>query len=110
MGYNNYGGYNNNYGGYNNNYDNRRNDCDCDTFFRHVSRNQFVKVFLKASKPVEGFFIEANGKEATLFDFDRKCHSVITICCDDIVAVKVSHSNDDKQCDDDKKCKDHDQY
>ncbi|KMK74788.1 hypothetical protein [Alkalihalobacillus pseudalcaliphilus] len=93
-----------NYGNYG---DNRRrgrnNDCDCDTFFRHVSRNQFVKVFLKASKPVEGFFIEANGKEATLFDFDRKCHSVITICCDDIVAVAVNHVNE-------KRCNDKDDY
>ncbi|GAF66887.1 hypothetical protein BTS2_3792 [Bacillus sp. TS-2] len=102
--------------GYNNynNYETRgasdyNNGCNCETFFRHVSRNQFVKVFLKASKPVKGFFIEANGNEATLFNFNEKCHSVITICCDDIIAVEVSHSNDDQKCHrDDDKCKCHD--
>ncbi|GAF66888.1 hypothetical protein [Alkalihalobacillus trypoxylicola] len=90
----------NSYGG---NRGSNRGNCDCDTFFRHVSKNQFVRVFLKASKHVDGFFIEANGNEATLFDFNERCHSVITICCDDIVAVEVSHANNDNRCHDHKK-------
>ncbi|WP_413379652.1 hypothetical protein [Alkalihalobacillus sp. 1P02AB] len=77
--------------------------CDCETFFRHVSRNQYVKVFLKASKAVEGYYIESNGNEATLFDFDKECHTLITICCEDIVAVAVSDEN--VRCKFDKGCK-----
>ncbi|KGA97340.1 hypothetical protein AJ85_02930 [Alkalihalobacillus alcalophilus ATCC 27647 = CGMCC 1.3604] len=70
-----------------------RSGCDCDTFFRHVARNQYVKVYLKASKAVEGYYVESNGNEVTLFDFDEECHTVITICCDDIVSVAVSQEN-----------------
>ncbi|WP_054706252.1 hypothetical protein [Bacillus sp. JCM 19041] len=79
---------------YNNNYNNnKKSDCDCDDFFKHISRGEDVKVFLKGGGRVEGEFVDVRGNVVNLANAD--CHShckktrIITICCDDITAVEV---------------------
>ncbi|WP_197284151.1 hypothetical protein [Bacillus sp. JCM 19041] len=67
--------------------------CDCDTFFKNISRGEDVKVFLKGGGCVEGEFVDVRGNIVNLAKAD--CHShckkvrIIAICCDDITAVEV---------------------
>ncbi|WP_054706254.1 hypothetical protein [Bacillus sp. JCM 19041] len=83
-----YNNYNNN--NYNNN---NKSECDCDDFFKHISRGEEVKVFLKGGGRVEGEFVDVRGNVVNLANAD--CHShckkvkIIAICCDDITAVEV---------------------
>jgi hypothetical protein len=79
------------------------NGCDCDTFFKDISRGEEVKVFLKGGGFVFGEFIDTRGDVVLLAR--ANCHEthghhkhhcdkkdklkIIKICCDDIVAVEV---------------------
>ncbi|GEB76099.1 hypothetical protein [Sporolactobacillus inulinus] len=76
----------NNYGG---DYDRRDRDRDCGKkLLEGISKNDFIKVFLKNSKPVKGFFAGVSKNVLTLFDCECHFVSTIDICLDDIVAVK----------------------
>jgi hypothetical protein len=68
----------------------RRDDNKCDgrDLLRGVSKNDFIKVFLKNSRPVEGFFAGVSKNVLTLFDCEEYKVSTIDICLEDIVAIK----------------------
>ncbi|BBN98886.1 hypothetical protein [Sporolactobacillus terrae] len=73
-----------NYGG-----DYGRRDRDCGKkLLEGISKNDFVKVFLKSSKPVTGYFAGVSKNVLTLFDCERHFVSTIDICLDDVVAIK----------------------
>ncbi|WP_078394717.1 hypothetical protein [Shouchella patagoniensis] len=97
-------GYNNDYkvdSYYSNSYKNgSKKECDCDSFFKNISRGEEVKVFLKGGGHVSGEFIDVRGNLVYLAKADchrhEKCKcdderkvKISTICCDDIVAVEV---------------------
>ncbi|WP_100372081.1 hypothetical protein [Bacillus sp. FJAT-45037] len=77
--------------------------CDCDTFFKDISRGEEVKVYLKGGGYVFGEFIDTRDDFVLLAranSHDRNehhkhhCHKsdrvrIITICCDEIAAVEV---------------------
>ncbi|MCO7126975.1 hypothetical protein NIE88_14480 [Sporolactobacillus shoreicorticis] len=75
------------YGGnsYGNQYD---KGCDGSDLLEGVSKNDFIKVFLKSSCPVEGFFAGVSKNVLTLFECGKHKISTIDICLDDVVAVK----------------------
>ncbi|WP_176554343.1 hypothetical protein [Bacillus sp. Marseille-P3800] len=74
-------------------------DCNCDTFFKNIARGEHVKVFLKGGDCVSGSFVSVEGNTVELANADcnsyneckcdKKKVRIITICCDDIVAVEV---------------------
>ncbi|MFB4212199.1 hypothetical protein ACE1TH_09865 [Shouchella sp. JSM 1781072] len=74
-------------------------DCGCDTFFKNIARGEHVKVFLKGGDCVSGSFVSVEGNTVELANADcnsyneckcdKKKVRIITICCDDIVAVEV---------------------
>ncbi|MDV2686461.1 hypothetical protein RYX56_19000 [Alkalihalophilus lindianensis] len=80
-----------------------KNGCNCDTFFKDISRGEEVKVYLKGGGIVFGEFIDTRGD--LVFLARAECHDhkdhhhkrcerrdkvrIIKICCDDIVAVEV---------------------
>lgn len=82
-------------------HDRNRKGCDCDSFFKDISRGEDVKVFFKGGGHVSGEFINVRGDVVILakakchhhHDGDCKCKKdkvkIITICCEDIVAVQV---------------------
>jgi hypothetical protein len=65
-----------------------RKRCDGRDLLRGISKNDFIKVFLKNSRPVEGFFAGVSKNILTLFDCERRRVSTIDICLEDIVAIK----------------------
>lgn len=73
--------------------------CDCRELFSGISRNEFVRVQLKASTCIEGFFLGVFGDIVTLFDVEGGCISSKTICCEDVIAVTAfgerNHCRDD---------------
>ncbi|CAM3179276.1 hypothetical protein [Sporolactobacillus spathodeae] len=75
---------------------NRR--CDGRELLQGVAKNDCIKVFLKNSTPVKGFFAGINGGVVTLFNCDHNRVSSTSICVEDIVAVRTFSRND---CDDD---------
>ncbi|MBM7840075.1 hypothetical protein JOC54_003355 [Alkalihalobacillus xiaoxiensis] len=87
----------NSYGNYDNN--NYGSDCNCDSFFKHIARGEYVKVILKGGEAVKGSFVAIKGDTVELanadchHESDCKCDKkkvrIITICCDEIVAVEV---------------------
>jgi hypothetical protein len=70
--------------------DRHRDDRRCDgrDLLKGISKNDFIKVFLKNSRPVEGFFAGVSRNVLTLFDCEKRKVSTIDICLDDIVAIK----------------------
>ncbi|MCI1883002.1 MAG: hypothetical protein LKI94_12520 [Sporolactobacillus sp.] len=83
------------------------NGCDGRDLLEGVSKNDFIKVFLKCSDPVKGFFAGTSGNVLTLFDFKRRCVTSVDICLDDVVAVKTFSNIIDPSClEDDHKHKD----
>lgn len=74
-------------GDYGQNNDQRERGCDGRDLLRGISRNEFIKVFLKNSQSVEGFLANVSGNILTLFNCGRQLSS-IDICLEDIVAVK----------------------
>ncbi|MCQ2009175.1 MAG: hypothetical protein ABF629_00025 [Sporolactobacillus sp.] len=62
--------------------------CNGQDLLEGVSKNDFIKVFLKSSRPVEGFFAGVSKNVLTLFDCGKHKISTIDICLDDVVAVK----------------------
>ncbi|WP_368505241.1 hypothetical protein AB3N04_06255 [Alkalihalophilus sp. As8PL] len=95
---NNYCRYSDSYG-----YGGDKKGCNCDTFFKDVSRGDEVKVFLKGGGFVLGEFVDTRGDlvflaRAECHDHNHHPHKrcdrkdrvkIIKICCDDIVAVEV---------------------
>lgn len=76
----------------NNRSSNRRDDgCSGRDLIKGVSKNDFIKVFLKNSRPVSGFFAGVSKNVLTLFDCEKHAKRVSTtdICLDDIVAIKT---------------------
>ena len=75
--------------------------CDCRELFSGISRNQFVRIQLKSSTCIEGFFLGVFGEIVTLFDVEHGCVSSKTICCEDVVAVtsfsEREHCRDDRR-------------
>lgn len=65
-----------------------RNRCDGRDLLRGISKNDFIKVFLKNSRPVTGFFAGVSRNVLTLFNCERRRVSTIDICLEDIVAIK----------------------
>lgn len=67
-----------------------RRKCDGRDLLRGIKKNDFIKVFLKSSRPVKGFFAGVSGNVLVLFDCEDLSHRVSTtdICLDDIVAIK----------------------
>lgn len=79
--------------------------CDGRDLLRGVSKNDFIKVFLKCSRPVEGFFAGVSDNVLTLFDCGKHKVSTIDICLDDVAAIKsfgpkfdFDDDDDDKHC------------
>ena len=64
-----------------------RRRCDCRELFSGIARNQLVRIQLKSSSCIEGFFLGVFGDIVTLFDVERGCVSSKTICCEDVIAV-----------------------
>ncbi|WP_353947823.1 hypothetical protein ABNN70_11100 [Sporolactobacillus sp. Y61] len=79
---------------YDNGYDRKispafdRRGCDGRDLLKGISKNDFIKVFLKNSRPVEGFFAGVSKNILTLFDCEKRRVSTIDICLDDVVAIK----------------------
>ncbi|MFX3616929.1 MAG: hypothetical protein ACE3JK_05350 [Sporolactobacillus sp.] len=95
-------------GDYGRNDDRNRNRDKCDgrDLIRGISKNDFIKVFLKNSQSVEGFFAGISGNILTLFNCDHRDVSSISICLEDIVAIKSfgnSFNKDDRNDDRDHK-------
>ena len=67
------------------NQSNRR--CNCRELFSGIARDRFVKVLLKSSAPIEGFFLGIFNGIVILYDEKRGRVSSTTICCEDVVAV-----------------------
>ncbi|MGG4264368.1 hypothetical protein [Peribacillus simplex] len=63
------------------------NRCNCHELFEGITRDRFVRVSLKSSVPVEGFFLGVFGNIVTLYDCENGCVSSKTICCEDVIAV-----------------------
>lgn len=63
------------------------NRCNCQELFEGITRDRFVRVSLRSSIPVEGFFLGVFGNIVTLYDCENGCVSSKTICCDDVIAV-----------------------
>ena len=61
--------------------------CNCRELFNGISRNQLVRIQLKSSSCIEGFFLGVFGDIVTLFDVECGCVSSKTICCEDVIAV-----------------------
>ncbi|MCO7176161.1 hypothetical protein ACFP7A_09760 [Sporolactobacillus kofuensis] len=103
-GYNNTGNYGN--GNYNNNnYGNQSdygNRCDGRDLLKGISKNDFIKVFIKNSRPVTGFFAGVSRNILTLFNCEKHSVSTIDICLEDVVAIKSfgERFDDDKRHDD----------
>ncbi|HZG73705.1 MAG TPA: hypothetical protein VEY51_19365 [Chondromyces sp.] len=77
--------------------DRNRRRCDCRDLFRGVSRNDFVKVQLKSSESVKGFFLGIFGDVVILFDEHKGHINSTTICCEDVVSVVVfNNGNNDR--------------
>ncbi|MET1249745.1 hypothetical protein ABWW58_13285 [Sporolactobacillus sp. STCC-11] len=77
--------------------------CDGRDLLGGVSKNDFIKVFLKCSKPVEGFFAGVSKNVLTLFECSKHRVSTTDICLDDVVAVKsfgpkFDFDDDDHDC------------
>jgi hypothetical protein len=87
-----------------NNENNKNNrECDCESFFKNISRGEEVKVFFKGGGHVFAEFINVRGNVVILAKADCRRHEhdhddckckkdkvrIITICCEDIVAVEV---------------------
>ncbi len=83
-----------------------RDRCDGRDLIRGISKNDFIKVFLKSSHPVKGFFAGVSKNVLTLFDRNHRCISSIDICLEDIVAIKSFSNSFDDDCDDDHNHKD----
>ncbi|EST10528.1 hypothetical protein [Sporolactobacillus laevolacticus] len=79
------GNYNNNSNYNTSNFSNR---CDGRDLLRGISKNDFIKVFLKSSRPVSGFFAGVSRNVLTLFNCEKRRVSTIDICLEDIVAIK----------------------
>ncbi|MCL1632618.1 hypothetical protein M3N64_11885 [Sporolactobacillus sp. CPB3-1] len=77
----------NNYSNDNSNQYSRQ--CDGRDLLEGVSKNDFIKVFLKSSRPVKGFFAGVSKNVLTLFDCDRNKVSTTDICLDNVVAIKT---------------------
>jgi hypothetical protein len=61
--------------------------CDCRDLFRGIARDRFVRIRLKSSTCIEGFFLGVFDDIVTLYDAEDGCVSSKTICCEDVVAV-----------------------
>ncbi|MFT8316771.1 MAG: hypothetical protein ABF651_00710 [Sporolactobacillus sp.] len=74
---------------YGNNSGSNDSRCNGKDLLRGVSKNDFVKVFLKNSQSVKGFVADISDNILTLFNCHEHGISSTSICLDDIVAVKT---------------------
>ncbi|KMK74790.1 hypothetical protein [Alkalihalobacillus pseudalcaliphilus] len=70
-----------------------RNERHGHALFKRIEKNSFVIVYVKCSKSIKGYFVEAIGDEVFLYNFNQHDRSVITICREAIVAVEVINKN-----------------
>jgi hypothetical protein len=71
--------------------------CDCRDLFDDIKRNDFVKVQLKSSKSVKGFFLGVFDNVVVLFDEHNDRINSTKICCEDVVAVTSFGDRDDSK-------------
>lgn len=79
---------------------NRSSSCNGKDLLRGVSKNDFVKVFLKNSQSVKGFVADISDNILTLFNCHQHGISSTSVCLDDIVAVKTFATLSDPDEDD----------
>jgi hypothetical protein len=92
----NQGNYGSDYGG--GQYSNRnQQNCDCHDLFNDIKRNEFVKVQLKSSESVKGFFLGVFGNTVILFDEHKDRINSTKICCEDVVSVTSFGDHDDSK-------------